>query len=172
MRRTMIVLGIVAALTVTTALAAAAAHRPWDADQEDVVVEWSYDAETSQLTWWLAPVLGDEDPVECPEVDVADDGCHVVDIGTHDGEANHGMFVSAFVHSLKELDLGVPRGWLVRQVAQSDLGKGGEDGGDPEVEELELDAGDRHGKPDHAGKKDHGGRPDHAGKPAHAGPKH
>lgn len=166
MRRIGIIASGVAIFTMATALAALAVQRPADADQAEVVVEWSYDDEASELTWWLAPV-GDEDPVDCPEMDVPDDDCHTVAISSHgDDGPNHGAFVSAFVHSLKDLDLDVPRGWLVRQVAQSDLGKGDdEDGGEAEeveAEEIEAEAEVEHGRPDHAGRPDHTGPPDHA----------
>ena len=172
MKRTGIVGATVALLVIATTVAAMAGP---DADAEETVVEWSYDDATSQLTWWLAPV-GDEDPVECVDTAVIDEACHVVDVRpAADGEPNHGAFVSAFVHSLKDLDLDVPRGWLVRQVAQSDLGKGDDDGS-AEVEEVdevepddELEAdvapSGHHGKPDHPGKSDdphgnHGGGAD------------
>ena len=181
---------VIALLAVSgLAAAAPAPQHPADADAEGdeslTPLEFEYFEDDHLLVYWLAgeePVEGEE-PVDCTEgfgdeavaddavaedVVVEDDeseadvpeGCYVVDVAGPNGQVNHGSVMSAFVHSLKELEFDGPRGLAVRELAHSDLGKGDQqvktgddadlddDDDDSEVDDDDSDEG--HGPPDHA----------------------
>jgi len=109
------------------------------------------------------------DPPTCvpsPPVVVLSDAefCETLDV-SHNGHANHGSFVSSFVHWLKKdggmeaLGYDGPKGQLVKWASGQEFGKGnyddfadGTDGLDDvlELETADLDdeAGDGHGPPE------------------------
>lgn len=60
---------------------------------------------------------------------------------------NHGQFVSAFVHWLKDAEFDGPRGRLVKKAAHDDFGKGPKD-------KMQGDDEGTEGGPDHAYGKD------------------
>ena len=154
MRRTVTVLIALAVFLAAATLAAAAAPHPGDADREDAAIAYEFDEASGIFAWWFSPA-GGEDP-ECiadpvaPDEDgpigegaAVDPACNLVDVeGPNGADPTHGSFVSAFVHSLKDLEFDVPRGWLVRQIAHSELGNG-------DVV-LDLEGTDLTGPPDHA----------------------
>lgn len=171
------------------AAAAPVPQHPADADAEDdarlTPLEFEYFEDDHLLVYWLAgdeePVEGEE-PVDCTEgfgdeavgddavaedVVAEDDeseaelpeGCYVVDVTGPNGQVNHGTVMSAFVHSLKELEFEGPRGLVVREMAHSDLGKGDQQVRTGDVADVDDDDGDvdevddddeGHGPPDHA----------------------
>jgi len=60
---------------------------------------------------------------------------------------NHGQFVSAFVHWLKDAEFDGPRGQLIKKAAHDDFGKGPKD-------KMQGDDEGTEGEPDHAYGKD------------------
>ena len=83
-----------------------------------------------------------------------------VEVTNEQGVVNHGQVVSSFVHDLKEQGVEGGIGCLVRQVAQSDWGKGDEDA---VVTTTTSPAGTVSGEVDLTSETVTCGRPDHAG---------
>ncbi len=70
------------------------------------------------------------DPVSDPPWELPED-CSALNAEGPNGQVNHGGFVSALVHTLKEgFEGDTPFGRYVRQIAGSDLGKGSDGDGD------------------------------------------
>jgi len=135
------------ALVAGGGLAAAYAQHPADADLGEASIEFQYVEDLGQLVYWLPgeDLVDDEGtPVDCaaaidgalnpadpgqttdegtPAAEDTDllnlpDGCIAIDITGPNGQVNHGTFVSAFVHSVKQLEYDGPRGQLVSQMAR------------------------------------------------------
>ena len=127
---------------------------------------FSYDdGEMVKLVYWLPPVPLDGwvEP-GCATghtlTDPLPEDCYDVSVAGPNGQTNHGSFVSAFVHSLKDSsfarDTHGPKGQFVREIAGSDLGKNGDTDG-AELEPLDADSDeDGDGPPAHA--KAHGNK--------------
>lgn len=70
------------------------------------------------------------------------DGCEAISVEGPNGQVNHGTVVSSVVKALKEMDLDIPLGQALKQIAKSDLGKGDQQvkvDKDEDSEEAELD---------------------------------
>ena len=150
-RRGLITTLLVGALLAVSGLAAASpgAPHPADADAEEpsAPIAYEYLEDQQLLVYWLtgdepaenemvdctkglvempetqADVATADDGEATPQVELAE-GCHGVDVTGPNGQINHGTIMSAFVHSLKLIGFEGPRGHAVRELAQSDLGKG------------------------------------------------
>lgn len=131
--RTLAVLALAVAMVVGSA-AAASGKSHLDPDDEIPTLSFFFDPVLATLYF----DVGDE-PADCSEDPLPED-CVEVEVRE---PVTHGAVVSSFVHALKENpDLwSGPKGQLVRQVAQSDAGKDGDDEGE-DGEELELEEPD------------------------------
>ncbi|MEA2002185.1 MAG: hypothetical protein U9N84_09940 [Actinomycetota bacterium] len=139
----LMVIGLVAAGGLA---AVASAQHPADADLGEAPIEFEYFEDLGALVYWMPTddVVdegdeGDEPPLNCAElltgfsegagtdpVDLEDfeqPGCVVIDVTGPNGQVNHGSVVSAFAHSVKDLDYDGPRGQLVSKIAQSRVGQ-------------------------------------------------
>ncbi len=123
-RRGLITTLLVGALLAVSGLAAASpgSPHPADADAEELFAPIAYEYLEDQhlLVYWLIT----EDEVDCTgEIELPEE-CHGIDVAGPNGQINHGTIMSAFVHSLKDIEFDGPRGQAVRELAHSDLGKG------------------------------------------------
>ena len=170
-RRGSITTLLVGALLAVSGLAAATpdSPHPADADAEELFAPIAYEYVEDQhlLVYWLVSGEPTEDEmVDCteglvdlqevaetaatldgelaPEVELPE-GCHSIDVTGPNGQINHGTIMSAFVHSLKDIEFDGPRGHAVRELAHSDLGKGDQQVQTGDVTDNEEDGDDEIG---------------------------
>ncbi len=172
------VIGLVAAGGLA---AVASAQHPADADLGEAPIEFEYFEDLGALVYWLPSddVVGDGEEGGVPVLNCAEalsafldgegdepgvfdefvpaDGCVVIDVTGPNGEVNHGSVVSAFTHSIKDLEnYDGPRGQLVSKIAKSHIGQDADgtvdddDEGSDEVkpEKVKKEKKEKTGKPE------------------------
>lgn len=102
-----------------------AAPAPVEYREEDEIIVFSLPSDSGEyLDCSQAQPVGDEAADEDTGLTTDVDGCHAAPTAGPNGQRTHGQVVRAYVHAVKQLEYGGPRGQLVRGVAGSSLGKG------------------------------------------------
>ena len=181
-RRSLFTTLLVVALLAVSGLAAATPDTTDDTDTDSTeesaaVIEYEFFEDQHLLVYWMTHQdPPDDGPVDCTEgladlavgdddtVPLLPDGCYGVDVLGPNDQLTHGTVMSAFVHSLKDVEFAGPRGHAVRELAKSDLGKDDkdletDDDLDADSDEPKVKEDKTTGPPEHANANAHTKKP-------------